>query len=78
MYKNYVDLLKHILVECEYIETVITPKISFQQMMDDETLKRAIVRSLDYYIVWDVVKNIIPEIRVQIERVVFAEDKENK
>ncbi len=25
MYKNYIDLLKHILVECEYIEDAITP-----------------------------------------------------
>lgn len=39
MYKNYVDLLRHILVECEYIESVITPAMTQQEMMDDETLK---------------------------------------
>ena len=47
MYRNYVDLLRHILAECEYIESVITPAISQQEMMENETLKRAIVRSLE-------------------------------
>ena len=114
MYKNYLDLLRHILVECEYIESVITPELDKEQMMEDKTLKRAIVRSLEiigeatkkipadiklkwdeiswknmagmrdrlihdymginYFIVWDVVKNIIPIVREQIASVILTEE----
>lgn len=114
MYKNHIDLLRHILTECEYIESVITPGLSKEQMMEDETLKRAIVRSLEiigeatkkipadiklkwneiswknmagmrdrlihdymginYFIVWDVAKNIIPIIREQISSVILTEE----
>ncbi len=114
MYRNYVDLLRHILAECEYIESVITPAISQQEMMENETLKRAIVRSLEiigeatkkipadvknkwddiswknmagmrdrlihdymginYFIVWDVVKNIIPTVREQVYNVIRSEE----
>lgn len=117
MYKNYVDLLCHILAECDYIVSVITPETTQDKMMEDETLKRAIVRSLEiigeatkkipvdvklkwnniswksmagmrdrlihdymginYYIVWDVVKNIIPTIREQINEVIEEESKIN-
>lgn len=115
MYKNYVDLLRHILAECEYIGSVILPGMTQQQLMGDETLKRAVVRSLEiigeatkkipadvkhrwkhiawknmagmrdrlvhdymginYYIVWDVASNIIPEIHTQISEVIAAEDQ---
>ena len=115
MYKNYANLLRHILAECEYICSVITPEMTKQEMMNDETLKRAIIRSLEiigeatkkipadvklkwgniswknmagmrdrlihdymginYYIVWDVVKNIIPTIKEQIGAVIVEEDK---
>jgi len=114
MYKNYVNLLQHIMIECEYLCSVVTPDMTKQEMMDDETLKRAIIRSLEiigeatkkipadvkikwediswknmagmrdrlihdymginYNIVWDVVKNIIPVIREQIEKVIIAEN----
>lgn len=113
MYKNHVDLLRHILVECDYIVSVVTPATTREQLMADETLKRAVVRSLEiigeatkkipadvklkwgaiswknmagmrdrlvhdymginYRIVWDVAKNIIPEIRSQITAVIAAE-----
>ena len=114
MYKNYVTLLQHILAECEYLSSVITPDLSKQDMFNDETLKRAVVRSLEiigeatkkipadvkvkwdniswknmagmrdrlvhdymginYHIVWDVAKNIIPEIEEQIKNVIIAEN----
>lgn len=117
MYKNYVDLLRHILAECDYIISVITSDMTRQQLIEDETLKRAVVRSLEiigeatkkipadikvkwndiswknmagmrdrlihdymginYYIVWDVAKNIIPEIREQIDAVVRSENIED-
>lgn len=115
MYKNWIDLLRHILVECDYILSVVTPEISREQFMADETLKRAVVRSLEiigeatkkipadvkvkwsdiswknmagmrdrlvhdymginYRIVWDVAKNIIPEIRTQIAAVVARSEE---
>ena len=114
MYKNYVNLLKHIFIECEYLCSVITPNMTKQEMMDDETLKRAVIRSLEiigeatkkipvdikitweniswknmagmrdrlihdymginYNIVWDVVTNIIPEVKEQIEQVIISEN----
>jgi uncharacterized protein with HEPN domain len=114
MYKNYIDLLHHILLECGYIESVITPQVSKDIFMADETLKRAIVRSLEiigeatkkipadiklrwneiawkniagmrdrlihdymginYFIVWDVAKNIIPGLREQIDNVISKEE----
>ncbi len=113
MYKNYIDLLRHILDECEYIDSVVSAGLTRERMMEDETLKRAVVRSLEvigeatkkipadvkvqwsgiawknmagmrdrlvhdymginYFIVWDVVKNVIPEVREQIEVVVRAQ-----
>jgi uncharacterized protein with HEPN domain len=113
MYKNYVDLLRHILVECDYIISAVAPETTWAQLMADETLKRAVVRSLEvigeatkkipadvklkwseiswknmagmrdrlvhdymginYRIVWDVVRNIIPEVQSQIAGVIAAE-----
>ena len=116
MYKNYVDLLKHILDECKYIESVITDDVSKNSFVEDETLKRAVVRSLEiigeatkkipadvkykwqeiqwrnmagmrgklihdyfginYSIVWDVIKNKIPDLTKQIENIIQKEDVE--
>jgi uncharacterized protein with HEPN domain len=113
MYKNHVDLLRHILVECDYILGVVTPQTTREQLIADETLKRAVVRSLEiigeaakkipadvklkwseiswknmagmrdrlvhdymginYRIVWDVARNIIPGIRSQIAGVIAVE-----
>jgi uncharacterized protein with HEPN domain len=105
MSKDYREYLRHILDECNYIIST-SNDISFDDMMYDETLKRALVRSLEiigeatkkipadikatwntiewksmagmrdrlihdyiginYKIVWDVVKNKIPNIQNQI------------
>ena len=113
MYKNYINLLQHILIECDYIASVITPEMTIEDMMADETLKRAVIRSLEvigeatkkipvdvklkwsdiswknmagmrdrlihdymginYYIVWDVIKNIIPSVQKQISVVARKE-----
>ena len=110
MYKEPVEYLNHILDECNYILSVITPIISKGDFLDDETLKRAVIRSLEiigeatkkipadtklkwssvrwkdmagmrdklihdymgvnYTIVWDVVKNKIPELAKQISEVI--------
>ena len=116
MPKHYIELLKHILDECNYIQSVITPQITKDELIEDETLKRAVIRSLEiigeatkkipadikyqwakiqwkhmagmrdklihdyfginYSIVWDVVKNKIPELYEQIARVI--EEESNK
>lgn len=110
MYKSYIPFLQHILDECLYIRSVIDDDMVIEQFLMDETLKRAVTRSLsiigeatkkipadvkyawqsiswrqmagmrdrlvhdymgvNYLIVWDVAKNIIPELTTQIEDVI--------
>jgi uncharacterized protein with HEPN domain len=105
MYKEPKEYLKHIKDECSYIISA-SGNLSFDDFMEDETLKRAVVRSLEiigeatkkipadikvkwntiqwkniagirdrlihdymgvnYTIVWDVMKNKIPEMNQQI------------
>lgn len=112
MYKSYIPYLQHILDECLYIRSVITEEMSMNEFLTDETLKRAITRSLsiigeatkkipadvkyawqeiswrqmagmrdrlvhdymgvNYYIVWDVAKNIIPDLTQQIQKVLSS------
>ena len=109
MSKHYTELLRHILDECDYILSVITPQTTKDDLINNETLKRAVVRSLEiigeaskkipadvkyqwkdipwknmagmrdklihdyfginYSIVWDVMKNKIPEVSTQIKKV---------
>lgn len=112
MSKEPIEFLKHINDECLFILSVST-NISKDSFLDDETLKRAIVRSLeiigevtkkipadfkvnwssiqwknmagmrdrlihdyigvDYTIVWDVIKNKIPDLQIQISQVITSE-----
>lgn len=114
MYKSYIPYLQHILDECLYIRSVITDEMQIDVFLADETLKRAVTRSLsiigeatkkipadvkyawqsiswrqmagmrdrlvhdymgvNYFIVWDVAKNIIPELTTQIQTVIEASD----
>lgn len=46
MSKSPIDYLSHILIECEYINTALKDNVDFEKFITDETLKRAIVRSL--------------------------------
>lgn len=113
MSKSPLDYLHHILDECDYIVSVIDEHMTKDKLLDDETLKRAIVRSIeiigeaskkipadfkvkwseiswrnmagmrdklihdymgvDYSIVWDVARNIIPVLRNQIEIIIEKE-----
>ena len=113
MYKSYIPYLQHILDECLYIRSVITDDMVIDQFLVDETLKRAVTRSLsiigeatkkipgdvkyawqsiswrqmagmrdrlvhdymgvNYLIVWDVAKNIIPELTTRIQSVIEKE-----
>ena len=112
MYKSYIPYLQHILDECHYVLSVISPKMQREEFLQDETLKRAVTRSLsiigeatkkipadvkyawqsiswremagmrdklvhdymgvNYYIVWDVAKNIIPTLTTQIEEIITS------
>ena len=109
MYKEPIEFLKHINDECLYILSV-SKDLSKDNFLDDETLKRATVRSLEiigeatkkipadfklkwnsiqwknmagmrdrlihdyigvnYSIVWDVIKNKIPDLQNQISQVI--------
>lgn len=108
MSKQYLELLRHILDECHYIQDTITEEKTLDDLLENETLKRAIVRSLEvigeatkkipgdikyqwkeiewksmagmrdklihdyfginYTIVWDVIRNKIPILTQQIEK----------
>ena len=110
MSKEPIEYLKHIRDESLYIISVINNELTKDEFLRDETLKRAVVRSLEiigeatkkvpadfkikwnsikwknmagmrdrlihdymgvnYSIVWDVVKNKIPELYNQIEEVI--------
>ena len=108
MSKEPIQFLKHIADECNYLLS-ISENLTKDSFLDDETLKRAVVRSLEiigeatkkipadfkvkwgsikwknmagmrdrlihdymgvnYSIVWDVLKNKIPELTQQIHEV---------
>ena len=118
MYKSYLPYLQHILDECLYVRSVINDEMQQGQFLQDETLKRAVTRSLsiigeatkkipvdvkyawqsiswremagmrdrlvhdymgvNYNIVWDVAKNIIPTLTTQIEEIInsYPEDQD--
>ena len=46
MSKEPLDYIKHIAEECSYIISVST-HLTIDDLLDDETLKRAVVRSLE-------------------------------
>jgi len=49
MYKSYVPYLQHILDECLYVRSVIKDDMQREDFLRDETLKRAVTRSLSIY-----------------------------
>jgi uncharacterized protein with HEPN domain len=114
MLKEPIEYLRHIKEECDFIQSVVMSDLSQQDFLQDETLKRAVIRSLEvigeatkkipadfkvkwsrikwrnmgmrdrlihdymgvnYAIVWDVVKNKIPELSVQIDAVLKNESE---
>jgi uncharacterized protein with HEPN domain len=112
MHKEPKEYLRHILDECSYIVSV-SENLLLKDFLEDETLKRAVVRSLEiigeatkkipadikvkyytiqwknmsgmrdrlihdyfgvnYSIVWDVMKNKIPDLHMQISEVLKEE-----
>ncbi|NVO10851.1 MAG: DUF86 domain-containing protein [Bacteroidales bacterium] len=115
MSKEPIEYLRHILDECKFILSVTGNDFSKDDLLHDETLKRALVRSLEiigeatkkipadfkikwdsinwknmagmrdrlihdymginYSIVWDVVRNKIPELSEKIDEVIKDEQK---
>jgi len=115
MSKEPIEYLRHIFDECKFILSVTGNDFSRDNLLQDETLKRALVRSLEiigeatkkipvdfkmkwdlinwknmagmrdrlihdymginYSIVWDVVRNKIPELSDQIADVIRDEQK---
>lgn len=113
MCKSHLPYLQHILEECRYVRSVVPDDAKMYEFLSDETLKRAVTRSLEiigeatkkipadvkyrwntiswrqmagmrdklihdymginYLIVWDVAKNIIPVLIPQIEEIIIAE-----
>lgn len=113
MSKLPIEYLRHIYDECDFITTSISAVKSKDDLMNDEVLKRAIIRSLEvigeatkkipenikeqwgdvpwrniagmrdklihnymgvnYAIVWDVVKNKIPEIKSIVSQIIDIE-----
>jgi uncharacterized protein with HEPN domain len=113
MSKEPLEYLRHIRDECVYIMSVTGNNFTKDNLIQDETIKRAIVRSLEiigeatkkipadfkikwdsinwknmagmrdrlihdymginYSIVWDVIKNKIPELCSQIQDVIEKE-----
>ena len=62
MSKSPLDYLNHILDEWKYIVSVITDDTVKDDLLDDETLKRAIVRSLE--IIGEATKKIPADFKV--------------
>lgn len=117
MYKEPLEYLRHIQDECIFILSVIGPDTDKEELLTNETLKRAIVRSLEiigeatkkipvdfklkwnsinwkniagmrdrlihdymgvnYSIVWDVAKNKIPELSLQIQNIIDSGEQSN-
>jgi len=113
MSKLPIEYLKHIYDECEFITGAILTDMTKDNLIDNEVLKRAVIRSLEiigeatkqipadikqqwngvpwrniagmrdklihdyigvnYAIVWDVVRNKIPEIKPIIAQIIESE-----
>ena len=63
MSKDYIEYLKHILQECHYINSVITEKPDKSDFLSNETLKRALVRSLE--IIGEATKQIPADLKAK-------------
>lgn len=63
MYKEPIEFLKHIRDESFFIVSVITPNVSKDDFLQDETLKRAVVRSLE--IIGEATKKIPVDFKIK-------------
>lgn len=63
MHKEPVEYLKHIRDECSYILSVTDNELSKDDFLQNETIKRAVVRSLE--IIGEATKNIPADFKVK-------------
>lgn len=63
MSKDPIEYLKHIKDECNYILTAINADVSKDEFLHDETLKRAVVRSLE--IIGEATKKIPADFKIR-------------
>jgi len=70
MSPSLLDFLQHIINECAYIQNVKKGK-SRTELLDDETISRAIVRSLE--IIGEATKKIPPEIKTKYPQINWTE-----
>lgn len=71
MYKSYIPYLQHILDECHYIQSVITDDVVLYEFLSDETLKRAVVRSLS--IIGEATKKIPADVKYEWSEISWKE-----
>jgi uncharacterized protein with HEPN domain len=63
MFKEPIEYLKHIRDESAFILSVINPEVTKEDFLCDETLKRAVVRSLE--IIGEATKKIPADFKVK-------------
>ena len=68
--KNYLEYLKHIIDEIEYLQNNSTD-LEFDKFTEDETLKRAFVRSIE--IIGEAVTKIPADIKEKYKEVPWSE-----
>ncbi len=61
MSKSMIDYLQHIFEECKYLAGLNESGLTKEKMVEDETLKRAVVRSIE--IIGEATKNIDKDFR---------------
>jgi len=71
MCKTYFPYLQHILDECQYVNSVITDDVTKSGFLADETLKRAVTRSLS--IIGEATKKIPGDIKYQWSSISWKE-----
>lgn len=61
MSKSMTDYLQHIFEECKYLAALNESGLTKEKMVKDETLKRAVVRSIE--VIGEATKNIDKDFR---------------
>lgn len=67
MHKDPLEYLRHIRDECGYILNAVHSDLTFDQFFSDETLKRAVVRSLE--IIGEATKKIPSDFKMRWDTV---------
>jgi len=71
MSKEPIEYLKHIRDECLYLLSVTSTGITKEEFLNDETLKRAVVRSLE--IIGEATKKIPADFKIKWNNVTWKE-----